>query len=243
MTTQEILAHCTIEGMVVKMPNIQLDRKAFADVKKALSNVGGTWKGGKIAGFVFEEDPTQLMKEISSGKKRNIKQETQFFATSPELSDKLVEYAGIEFHHDILEPSAGDGAIVKAVNRIFEKKGVDCVEMMPLNREKLEKLNTTKLVGDDFLKFEGEYDRIIANPPFSKNQDITHVRHMYDQLKSGGRLVSITSVSWTKGSQKKQKEFREWLTNHGAVVFLNEAGSFKSSGTNVETATIILNRS
>jgi selenocysteine lyase/cysteine desulfurase len=66
---------------------------------------------------------------------------------------------------------------------------------------------------------------------------------MFSMLKSGGRLVSITSVSWTTGTQKKQVAFREWLNNHGAVVFLNEAGAFKSSGTTVATATIILNYS
>jgi hypothetical protein len=149
MTTQQILAQCTIDGNVVKMPNIQLERKPFAEVKKALTNVGGKWKT-KLQGFEFEEDPTQLMKDISTGTKRNIKQETQFFATSPELSDKLVEYAGIEFCHDILEPSAGDGAIVKAINRVFKHKIVDCVEMMPLNREKLDRLDTTRLVGKNF---------------------------------------------------------------------------------------------
>ena len=241
MNTEQVLNKCTIEGHLVKLPNIQLDRKSYSNVKKALEKIGGKWKTKEQA-FVFEEDPTSLIKEVSNGKKRNIKQETQFFATSPELAYKLVEYAGIEKHHKILEPSAGDGAIVKAINKQFDMTSVDCVEMMPLNRSKLNSMPTVNLVGEDFLEFEGEYDRIIANPPFSKNQDITHVRHMYDQLKSGGRLVSITSVSWTKGNQKKQKEFREWLSDLGAVVFLNEAGSFKSSGTNVETATIILNK-
>lgn len=244
MTTQEVLSNCTIEGMVVKMPNIQLDRKEFLKVKTALTKIGGAWKGGKNCGFVFEEDPTELLKEISLGKKRNIKKETQFFPTPKKLADELIKLSEIEAHHSILEPSAGDGAIIKAIQRKIPSKEIDCVEMMPLNRTKLEKLENVNLIGEDFLKLDLKecYDRIIANPPFSKNQDINHVKHMYSMLKSGGRLVSITSFSWFKGVQKKQKDFREWLKDLNAVVFFNDEGSFKESGTNVSTVIIVIEK-
>jgi hypothetical protein len=39
---------------VVKLPNQQLDRKEYLEVKKKLELIGGKWKGGKIQGFEFK---------------------------------------------------------------------------------------------------------------------------------------------------------------------------------------------
>ena len=59
---------------------------------------------------------------------------------------------------------------------------------------------TGTFMGDDFLNPSEwatafKYDRIIANPPFTKNQDIDHVMQMWNFLKPGGRIVSIMSNS------------------------------------------------
>ena len=45
MTKEQVLQDCTIEGNVVKLPNIQLDRKDYQEVAKALELIGGKWKG------------------------------------------------------------------------------------------------------------------------------------------------------------------------------------------------------
>ncbi len=55
---------------------------------------------------------------------------------------------------------------------------------------------TAKGFGDivsygDFLEHRGEYDRVLMNPPFEHGQDMDHVRHAYELLASGGRIVSI----------------------------------------------------
>ena len=45
MTTKEqVLQNCTVEGTVVKLPNVQLDRKLYQEVAKALELIGGKWK-------------------------------------------------------------------------------------------------------------------------------------------------------------------------------------------------------
>ena len=44
---------------------------------------------------------------------------------------------------------------------------------------------------------EPVYDTIVMNPPFEKFQDIDHVRHAFDLLKPGGRVVAISaSAPW-----------------------------------------------
>lgn len=75
MTKEQVLQNCTVEGNVVKLPSEQLDRKLYQEVAKALELIGGKWKGGKVFGFVFATDPTDLLKEIANGEKRNLKKE------------------------------------------------------------------------------------------------------------------------------------------------------------------------
>ena len=70
---EEVLQKCTIDGNVVKLPDIQLDRKDYLEVKKSLELIGGKWKGGRIAGFVFATDPTDLLNQVTNGGKRNLK--------------------------------------------------------------------------------------------------------------------------------------------------------------------------
>lgn len=238
---QEIIKNCTIEGMVVRLPEGQLDRAVYMKVAKALEGIGGKWKGGKVMGFVFPHDPTDLLAEVSGGKSINLKKEFQFFATPDALCDKLVRMADLKENHTVLEPSAGDGAIIKAINRVFPMKMVDCCEMMGVNRMALEKISTANLVGTDFLEADlMKYDRIIANPPFSKNQDIDHLSKMYDCLKKGGRVVCVTSTHWKHASNKKETDFRAWLQNVGASVEDVDAGTFKGSGTMIATVIITI---
>lgn len=243
MTKEEVLQNCTVEGNVIKLPEVQLERKLYMEVAKSLELIGGKWKGGKVFGFVFPNDPTELLEQIANDEKRNLKKEFQFFATPEPLAEKLVSMAEIENHHSILEPSAGQGAIVKAINRATGGQDVHCYEAMPVNQTILRKISTVKFLGEDFLKHTGDqFDRIIANPPFSRNQDIDHIRKMYSCLKPGGRLVTISSKHWQYSSNKKETEFKQWLSEVDALVEEIEAGTFKESGAVVGGLIITINK-
>lgn len=242
--TLEVLKNCTIDGLVVKLPNEQLTTKEYADVKKNLELIGGKWKGGKVWGFLFQTDPTDSLHQIANGEKRNLKKEFQFFETPEKLADQLIDLADLKQHDTILEPSAGQGAIIKAINKVCDVVP-DCFELMDVNTVILSKSGLRfNLIGDDFFKHNGKtYSKIIANPPFTKNQDIDHLKEMYECLSRGGRLVCITSESWENGSQKKQVDFRHWLYKVKAEVIDIEKGSFKESGTMVGGKIVIINKS
>ena len=243
MTTNEILQKCTIEGNIVKLPSIKLERKEYLDVAKQLNLIGGMWKGGKIQGFIFNEDPTDLLAQIANGEKRNIKKEFQFFATPDKLADRLVELAEIEYSHSVLEPSAGQGNIVKAIHREFPAISVFGYELIEVNKTFLNKIHNFKLLGSDFLtECDTCFDRIIANPPFSMNQDIDHIMRMYKHLNTGGRIVTVASQHWQLASGKKEMNFRGWLSDVGAHIIELESGTFKESGTNVKTTIIIIDK-
>jgi predicted RNA methylase len=254
LTTEaiEVLKNSKIEDTIVKLPPDQLDRKIYLEVKSRLELIGGKWKGGKVQGFVFPEDPSELLEQISNCAIRNLKKEFQYFATPDDLADELVEaafYAITDSEEDnedikISEPSAGQGAIVKAINRYTGgAKDVYCFEAMPTNQTILKKISTVKFLGDDFLSHSGEkFDVIIANPPFSKNQDIDHIRKMWDCLNVGGRIVSVASNHWRLSDNKKETEFRNWINSINADVIDIEAGRFKESGTEIAACYVIIDK-
>jgi len=243
MNPEDVLKQCTIEGTTVKLPEFQLERNTYLDVAKRLQLIGGKWNR-KAQGFVFQEDPTTLLAQVNSGEQRNIKKEFQFFETPAPLADWLVELADIQAEHSVLEPSAGQGAIVKAIGRVFPEKKIDCFELMGINCYQLQKLPTVNLIGNDFLKADSskQYDRIVANPPFAKHADIAHIRKMYELLNDAGRIVTIASCHSFHASHKVDVAFREWMDEIGATVEDVPAGSFKESGTLVPAKMIVIDK-
>lgn len=151
------------------------------------------------------EDPIKKLERALVGKKVGI----DFFPTPPEVCDDLVNQADVQNGMDVLEPSAGSGNIADAIKRA----GVmpDVIEIS----SELSELLTAKgydIVATDFMDYnEKQYDRIIMNPPFSNGMDVDHVRHAYELLKPGGRLVSIMGEGVFFRSDKKATEFRDWL--------------------------------
>jgi phospholipid N-methyltransferase len=118
----------------------------------------------------------------------------------------------------ILEPSAGEGAIVEYLMKHYHPKSIDCVE---LNKEKREILKSKgfNVVGEDFLKFDTEkrYDYIIATPTFKNNVDIEHIMHMFKFLRTpkpfekGGEIIALTYPEWIMKNAEHQIKFRKWL--------------------------------
>lgn len=239
----EILRNCIVEDNIIKLPNIHLDRKLYKEVAKELELIGGKWNGGKVSGFVFKTNPEKLFNSIINGDKINLKKDYQFYETSDELANNLVYKADLNDDDSILEPSAGQGAIIRAINKVSNTIP-DCYELMEVNRDVLNQSDLSfNLIGDDFLKNNGKkYTKIIANPPFSKNQDIDHLKEMYNCLQDGGRLVCITSNSWVNGKQKKQIDFRNWLHDVNALIEDIPNGAFKQSGTMVGGKIIIIDK-
>jgi phospholipid N-methyltransferase len=249
MTKQEILQQCTVQGNIVKLPPINLERKLYQDVAKALELTGGKWKGGKVAGFVFDEDPTELLAQIANGESRNLKKEFQFFPTPAKLAAQMAKIANIKKGDKILEPSAGQGAIVKAIMAEYPfVSSVDCCELMGVNKTFLAKIKGVNILADDFLtlnqngQYTDYYDVIVANPPFAKNQDIDHVKAMFEVLKPDGRLVVIVSPHYQISNNKKETEFRGWLNTINARIEEIQAGAFSESGTAIKTMLLTINK-
>lgn len=233
-----ILAMCLIEENIVSLPQIQLDRKTYLEANKHLEHLGGKWNR-RAKGHVFDFDPTDSFENmLLTGETTDFKKESQFFETPPELAKKMVEMADIGTDHYILEPSAGRGAITKQIDKGF----LFCNEINPEMANYLINELNLNVSCSDFLKFteqeSGIHDRIIMNPPFTKQQDIDHILHAYSLLSPGGILVSVVSESPFFRENEKSKVFRKWLELINAEVINNPDGTFKSSGTMVRTRLI-----
>lgn len=239
----EFLNQSIIDGNIIKLPSEQLERKQYLEVKKKLELIGGKWKGGKTQGFVFEQNPSELLNQIINGKDIDLKKEYQFFETPELLANELVQYANIGMDDMILEPSAGRGAIINAINKHCPTT-VDCYELMEVNRMILNKTNLNfNLIGHDFLKApNGKYSRIIANPPFSKNQDIDHIYKMWELLDEGGKIVTMASMHWQISQNKKEKKFKKWLDSINSEVIKLPSSTFNGSGANTESCIIIIDK-
>lgn len=243
-SVEEILKHCTLENNVLKLPQVQFNKKSYAEAKKWIEEAGGTWQGGKVQGFIFPFNPERVFSILQAGQRYNLQQEYQFFETPPEVADWLVMLAG-GIHEDdtVLEPSAGRGALIKAIHRACPSVMVECYELMPENREFLHALDNVILLDEDFTKDSvGSYTKIIANPPFANNQDIEHVILMYERLEKGGTLAAITSPHWKFASERKCVAFREWLEEVHGQVYEIGAGEFKDSGTGICTMAIVIKK-
>lgn len=243
----EVLQACTVNRNVVHLPDRQLDRDLYLAVKKKLENIGGKWKGGKIQGFLFEHDPQPLLAEVAAGKDRNLKKEFQFFCTDPLLARRLVALGPTVGVHRVLEPSAGQGVIVDALFARYKYlKHVSCCELMPQNQAVLNAKKGVHFIGEDFLQlgfeFNNFFDLIVANPPFSNNQDIDHIYKMYDVCSPGGRIVTVASIHWKGNQHKKEKAFEEWLHELGAEIYELPQGTFKAAGTDITCCYLVIRK-
>ena len=238
---QEVLAIISsgiIEGNIFRIMGGQLDRKIYVAVNEVLENMGGKWNR-KLGGHLFEEDPTDKIENlIETGESVNEKKLYQFYETPALIVEKMIELAGIKENHSVLEPSAGHGAIA---TRLLKNDPI-CLEIDPKKCDVLfSKGLRTACV--DFLKYTAQkYDRIVMNPPFTKQQDIDHVLHAYSLLNKGGRLVAIMSPGFIFRQNKKSTEFASLLKDCGRWEFLPEK-TFKESGTMIRTVLVILEKS
>jgi type I restriction-modification system DNA methylase subunit len=223
---ESVLRAARIEGNKLYLTG-QLDPRTYKEVKTFLANLGATWNR-KEQVHVFSSDPAKLIFALEEGVAVDEKKKFQSFFTPEAVAKRVVEIADVE-NCIVLEPSAGHGALADEIM----KKNPDSLRCCELNPEFIEVLFSKGYmirVGD-FLQQDLEvvYDRVVMNPPFSKNQWVGHIQHAYKFLKPGGKLVAITPDSLSN------KKFQDFVVDKRWEYEKVEAGSFKESGTLIET--------
>lgn len=155
--------------------------------------------GGKIEDSVvsFDYDPREALKQIARTGCIPDQKSYQFYPTKEELASDMTYLLDLgKYKSEILEPSAGHGALALEVKDVWKNSSVTCVELDTLNFEIL-KSKGLNAVNCDFLEFKStkKFDAVIMNPPFNQGQAEAHVKKAYKHLGDSGVLVACLPAS------------------------------------------------
>jgi len=233
----DILSRATADGNAVRIAD-RLDRATYVAVNEVLSAAGGKWNR-KAQAHVFPEDAAPVLASLLDDGSIVRPQDEGYFPTPPAIVGRMIKTADLEPGMEVLEPSAGDGAIARTVALLG--CAVDCVE---LNAKRADALRAggyaRSVTAGDFLDVpqRPDYDRVIMNPPFADKADIAHVRHALGFLRPGGLLVAVMANGVTFREDRATADFREVVNEAGGSVVPLPEDAFKESGTGVRTVLV-----
>lgn len=220
-----------------------MEARAYQQVNEVLKAVGGRWSSREGA-HLFSCDASEAIAPVlASGEVvtlREKRNDAQYFPTPAPVVERLCEIAGLEAGMEVLEPSAGSGALVTAA--AARGAVVDCFERDPGYAATLIESGVARTVQVvDFLAVPAapRYDRVVMNPPFTRQADIAHVTHALEFLKPGGLLAAVMShgVTFQRG---EAPAFRHLVEERGGTVEALPAGAFAQSGTGVATILVTI---
>lgn len=243
-----VLRLCRIVDDKLYLP-AQLERKLYVRVNEVLERLGATWVSGKVKAHVFDIEISGLLSEVLSTKIMPPKNPLAFFRTPAPIVDDMVQTLQTQFTSltRILEPSAGDGAIVEGILRKWPRMFVEAWELDPRRHELLAGKRIAGVTSCcDFLKMDGLWPAILMNPPFSLETDrltyITHIKHAWDMLCPGGVVISVAPSSIKFRLDRRTTEMRELVEANGFIQDFPH-GAFDVSGTLVNTVKIFMKKS
>lgn len=234
----EVLERAETEGNALRLTG-QIERKLYERAAKAVADAGGKWNT-KAKAMLFDGDAAEAIEPILlTGEITSRKVELQAFFTPPTLAETVALAAEIKPGHMVLEPSAGHGALANAA--LWHGGHVTCYDIDAKHVAILSAAGF-ETYQVDFMTTNPDpvFDRVVMNPPFTRQQDVKHVMHALKFLKPGGRLVAIMSPSWLTRGDNLSANFRKLLDCLSADTIALPEGSFKSSGTNVSTVLVTI---
>jgi ATP:corrinoid adenosyltransferase len=167
-----------------------------------------------------------------------------YFATPEPLGLKMVEWAGLTAGMDVLEPSAGHGAIARWFPDLASKTSIEPSHELA---SRLALVTDGRIVTGTFegLHINNKYDAIVMNPPFGHGGKtaMEHVAKAFTHLREGGRIVAIVP-----NGPSMEKRFDAWYdSEQGKSAYLRmtlelPAVAFERAGTKVRASVIVIDK-
>jgi predicted RNA methylase len=203
----DVIRSATVDGRALRLDGA-LERKLYERVDLALSAVGGRWDRYKRA-HLFPVGAADAIAGLLATGQVVTDAERGYYPTPEPVVAQLLDLADLEPSCEVLEPSAGRGAIAGPV----AARGaiVDCIELDAARAEHIRAGGYARQVTNaDFLsvKVERRYQRAIMNPPFADRQDIRHVERALRFVQPGGLVVAVMFGSLSFRTDRVTRDFR-----------------------------------
>jgi hypothetical protein len=223
--------------------------QAFEDSDQDIPGSPEDGKGGKakdraFASVLSEYDRAKTFYFANQKKTAKTKsaEGDDYFATPEPLGFKMVEWARAAPDDELLEPSAGHGAIARFFPAL-QKRTV--VEKSPTLASRLALATDAKLITGEFEDLDpvNKFDVIVMNPPFGFSGATArdHIDKAFTKhLREGGRIVALVPEG---GATPK---FEKWLDETPGAFLVAEYGlptvTFGRAGTGVKTRVLVIDK-
>lgn len=237
-------------GWEVRLSGV-LPRNVYEQVDDTLQRLGGRWNT-RLKAHLFPEgdNPLPAIREIAGSGRAPDKNAAAYFSTPPAVAEAIVSLLSWESEREyrpwFLEPSAGCGALVRALASAYPCANIDAVESDPRRFGSLCACESALVRAHlaDFLTWRPGsarlYHRIAMNPPFAVPgcplAYLDHIEHARALLRPDGLLVSVAPASFMTRADRRIAALRRAARE---IVALPE-GSFRESGTGVNACLVVI---
>jgi predicted RNA methylase len=177
---------------------------------------------------------------------------TECHVTPPDVAARMVRYLGASCDMLTLEPSTGTGNLARALLADGHSLQKLCLVERHIGLANRLHAIGAPVVNECFLDYADrargkvEFPRVIMNPPFSVENDktayMTHIYHAFSMLTDNGIMYAVVPNGWEFNQASKFRAFREFVGLHGVSKEKFPSGTFKESGTMIETTVIELRK-
>ena len=185
----------------------------------------------------------------------------EFYPTPPEVIRRMAApYAGRLDKATVLEPSAGNGAILSFITEegVYKEtttsRGAAFGDYVKADRNRCYAVERNpelqmilqqkgyRLIAADFLSFRPEhrFDLILMNPPFSNGDD--HLLHAWEILPSGDIACLLNAETLRNPHTAARKRLARIIEENGSVEYIGKAFRTADNPTDVEVALVRLRK-
>ncbi len=237
------IKRCECEG---NRMNLNEDRLAseFRDrIIRIMEKLGGKWRVS-LKAFDFEFDPKPLLDEIMATGMVPVPMPLDYFDTPPRLATRMVDMMPPEVTR-VLEPSAGDGNIVKEILGRFPTVKVHALELSLMKWGKLRKVSDRMIaVQQDFLTFKQPkgYECIVMTPPLASKRNplewVEHFHYAFNMLIEKGTLIGVAPIGLLYSAEARVRGLRSMIENNHGLIEPLSPKMFKIGDNYIATALV-----